>query len=286
MNRNCKHSPLLAKVLVLVCSLHFLSGVFSPLEGAISLAGDLTREFIVTPGQVVKGMIEFQNMSSQNQTVGIDTIDSDRMGLDSDGKTVHLEKGACSRSNSKWIKVFPTRVDLPPRGRGSFQYAITVPSDNSLIGSYWSTLGVTAFGKEHQEIIGGKTPGAKKITLPLTVNVRYGIKMVTHIASTGKKSLRFLSKKLISEQDSLVLRVDVENNGECLARPFVWVEIFDAKGCSMGRFQDRKLRIYPGCSVRFNIKLPKLPRGTYSSVLAADTGDESSLGAKYQLEIK
>ena len=77
--------------------------------------------------------------------------------------------------------------------------------------------------------------------------------------------------------------VDIENNGDIGFRPDFYVELFNEKGTSIGKFFGSKYRMYPGTSVRQSINLTKVASGTYKILLVVDGGGEDVFGAQNTL---
>jgi len=131
------------------------------------------------------------------------------------------------------------------------------------------------------------SPRAKseKPELGLRQTLRYGIQIATHITGTGKRSVKFLGARLIKVAGSgTALQVDVEDDGTLWFRPDVYVEVFDAKGISLGKFAGQKYRMYPGTSVRQQIDLHTIPAGKYKALVVVDAGGDDVFGAQYVLE--
>jgi len=246
--------------------------------GNLNIEGGLIREATGKPGEKIEGKIEVRNPSDEVQTISV--VASDYIFF-ANGRSFWRNPGSDPRSNGKWLSFTPNRLVIPPKTTGFVQYSIQVPQNDTLRGTYWSVLSFEALSKDHPE----KNLDPKKRNVGIQTRMSYAVMMVTHIGSSGTKALRIIGKSLVSQKGNVFFRADIENSGERFLRPTVWVEIFD-KGKSLGRFEGGKLRIFPGCSARFNINLSKVPKGSYTSLLTADTGDESIIGAKYQLDIK
>ena len=129
-------------------------------------------------------------------------------------------------------------------------------------------------------------PEKDKAKVGVRTILRYAIQFVTHIGQTGVRGMKFVDRRLVVHDGRRTLELDAENTGERWLRPLVWAEIFDQAGAALGRFDGQRLRIYPGCSVRFLIDLSSLPPGNYSALVVADSGDENVFGARYELAIE
>ena len=79
--------------------------------------------------------------------------------------------------------------------------------------------------------------------------------------------------------------LDIGNDGERLMVPMMTVELFDAQGATVGRFDAGRARIYPGCSVRAKADLTDVPPGKYTAMVLLDSGDAQVMGAQYDIKI-
>jgi hypothetical protein len=125
-----------------------------------------------------------------------------------------------------------------------------------------------------------------KATMGIRTVIRHAIQIVTNINNTGTSRIRFLNKRLISENGRRILEIDIENTGERWLSPFVWAELFNEQGRSIGKFEGTRFRIYPGCSVRQRIDLTDVPKGRYKALIVADNGDENIFGARLDLGVE
>ncbi len=246
---------------------------------AVFVIGGLTREATLQPGGRTEGRIILRNNSNEPQEVKVYQTD---YLFWADGRNEYGEPGSTPRSNAPWIVHTPQQLTVPPKGTGSVDYALQVPAQEGLSGTSWSVLMVEPIAAETLE-----PPKAEegKVTIGIRTVMRYAIQMVTHIGDTGARELKFADKQLIVEKEKRLLRLDLENTGERWLVPQVWAELYDEQGTSLGRFEGGRFRIYPGCSVRYQIDLSEVPPGKYRALIVADNGDEYVFGAQYDLEI-
>jgi len=261
----------------------FLLGAPPAWSGVFNIQGSLVREASVAPGETITGKIGIQNVASDSQTFSVEASD---YLFYADGRNVMGKPGSHPRSNGNWVSFMPNRVVIPANSVGYINYSIRVPQKSDLKGTYWSLLMIKAFDKDNPELASAISASRGKEGLGVRIHIEYGILLVNHIGSSGTKSMRLSGKHLIFKGGKVLLCADIENTGERLLKPAVWAELFDGKGGSLGRFEGTKHSLLPGCAARFNMDLSKVPKGTYTSLLVADTGDETALGAKYTLEIK
>lgn len=249
-------------------------------EAKVIIVGSLTHEREAAAGESYQGTIFIRNPLEEPAEVKF--YQTDYLFF-FDGRSIYGEPGKIKRSNAQWIRFSPHQLVIPPKERSAVEYTVKVPEDETLVGTYWSMLMI--------EEISNSSPEASKsekdrVELGIRQVLRYGIQMLTHISDTGTRKIKFLDKKLISQDGRTILQMDIENIGERWLTPTLWVELHDSQGTDLGRFESGKTRIYPSCSVRYKVDLTDVPKGKYKALVVADNGDEYVFGAKYDLEIK
>jgi len=249
-------------------------------EAGVVIVGSLTREREATAGESYQGVIFIRNPLEEPSEVKI--YQTDYLFF-SDGKSIYDEPGKIKRSNANWISFSPHRLVIPPQDKSAVEYAVKVPDDETLVGTYWSMLMVEEIEKSSPE---ASTAEKDRVELGIRQVMRYGIQMLTHIGDTGTRKIKFLDKKLISQDGKTILQMDIENIGERWLTPTVWAELYNDQGTELGRFEGGKRRIYPSCSVRYKVDLTDVPEGKYKALVVADNGDEYVFGAKYDLGIE
>lgn len=249
----------------------------------VSVIGELSNDKEARPGERYEGSISVRNDSNEPQEVKI--YQTDYLFF-RDGSNTYGDPGSIARSNAKWISFNPSFVNVPPQSVVAINYTVTVPPESEtmkLVGSYWSMLMVEGIAKGSAESAAQKDP--KKTQMGIRQTIRYGIQIATHIAQTGTKKVNFVDTKLIpNEQGKRYLQVDVENDGDIWIRPEVFVELFDEKGTSKGKFSGVRYRMYPGTSVRQMIDLTSVQAGTYKALVVVDAGGDDVYGAEYTLK--
>jgi len=252
-------------------------------QAQVSVIGELSNDRDAKPGEKYEGIINVRNDTNEPQEVKI--YQTDYMFF-RDGSNTYADPGTVARSNAKWIAFSPSYATVPPQSTISVNYTVSVPEDTperKLVGSYWSMLMVEGIAKGSAESATNKDP--KKSQMGIRQTIRYGIQVATHIAQTGTKKVNFVETKLLpNENGKRMLQVDIENTGEIYVRPDVYVELFDEKGVSKGKFPGVRYRLYPGTSVRQLIDINSVSPGTYKAIVVVDAGGEDVYGAEYTLK--
>jgi hypothetical protein len=252
-------------------------------QAQVSVIGELSQEFQAAPGQICEGSVIIRNDTDEPQEAKVYQTD---YLFHHDGTNEYGEPGSNRRSNARWLSFSPSYVFLPPRSTMAVNYRVEVPADSAddtLRGTYWSMLMVEGIPKGSPESSVPTDP--TKTQMGILQTIRYGIQVVTHIAGTGTRDIRFLHAELTEgEGGTKMLQVDIENTGEIGMRPDVAVELYNDQGELKGTFAGTKYRLYPGTSVRQSIELGKFPSGTYKALVLVDAGGDEVFAAQYSLK--
>ena len=244
----------------------------------ISIIGGLSHEKKASAGEVYKGSIIINNGDVKPQEIKIYQTD---YTFDCDGTNEYGAAGELERSNAKWVSFSPNRMIIPSESTMTINYTVKVPGgDPNLVGTYWSMLMVEEIPETSPE-----SSQAEEVVPQVGIMqiVRYGIQMITHIEDTGERKLEFLDTKLLREDEKRILKVDIGNAGQRWLRASLWVELYDDTGSYIGRFENDRKRIFPDTSVRFNVDLSNVPKGSYQSLVVADCGGDDIFGANLTL---
>lgn len=244
----------------------FLIGIISA-SARVTVLGDLSHEMKAEPGDIYYGDILLSNTGDREEKIQIYQCD---YFFYADGTTEYGEPGRIKRSNARWMTWQPEQLTLPPNEQSRVTYKITVPSADTLSGTYWSMLMVEPL------IPGKKRSGVQPV-------FRYGIQIVTHIKNTGQVMIQFSNINNQFDSDTCRVSVDIENTGSLLIKPEVWIEIYNDEQL-MNKIPGRHMRIYPGTSVRYHLNAPGMVPGCYQSVIIADCGDENLFGVRHTIK--
>jgi hypothetical protein len=242
----------------------------------ITVEGELTHEKHALPGETYSSFILVSNSGETQATVRIYQKD---YFFSADGSNYYNEPGTGRRSNADWVVFSPKQVVIPAGEKIAVNFTITVPQADTLAGTYWSLVMIEEIPEIEPEAIAEKTVGVRTI-------LRYAVQLITHVGDTGVKELRFLGTKLVKTEKGRSLEVSLENVGERLLRPAVYVELFNLNGEKVGKFAAAKRRTYPGTSICQRIDLSDIASGTYKALVVADCGGDDIFGINYTLKIE
>jgi hypothetical protein len=266
-------------IIIIVCSFLCLA-VADPSFANVSVLGGLTREMNLKPGDKFEGVIHIRNNGEDASHVNIFQTD---YIFAADGQTMYGEPGSIIRSNAKWLTFGPTRIMIPAKETIQLYYEINVPINVDLKGTYWSVLMV-------EPDLGSDMPGIEeqkgKVVIGVQALIRYAVQIITNIGETGESNVKLIDNKLINLDGKTILQADIENIGDRYLSPSVWMELYDKDGLYVDRFDSDRQRIYPTCSVRYNLDLTDVPAGLYTVQLIIDNGDERVFGTNYEVRLR
>lgn len=262
----------------LLLSLLSAVALASSAQAGISVVGGLARTVTIKPGAPFEGVILLKNNGAETADVRVSQAD---YLFQADGTNTYGEPGTAPRSNARWLTVTPALLKLAPGETQTVRYKGTAPADPKLRGTFWSMVMVEP--NAAAAITPADEPG--KVAVGLQTTIRFAVQIVTEIGLAGTKSLKVLDKSIVQADGKRTLQLDIANDGEQLLIPTATVELFDAKGASVGRFPAGRSRIYPECSVRAKADLSSVPPGKYAAMVLLDSGDAQVMGAQYDLEL-
>lgn len=249
--------------------------------GDVYVVGSLTREAALQPGDKTEGRIILKNTADEALEVRLYQTD---YLFHADGRSIYADPGTVERSNASWITFAPRQLVVPAGETQSVYYTVQAPQDLHGQGTYWSMLMAEPLGKPSP---GSASPDEADNGVGIRTVLRYGIQIVTNIGDTGSREMAFADKRLVAAgEGGRLLQLDIENTGDRWLTPLVWADLYDADGVSVGRFDGGRLRLYPGCSGRFDIDLSQVPAGMYQALIVADNGKDCVFGARCKLEIE
>jgi hypothetical protein len=262
--------------MALFLTLFLLLASGTTFAGDLVISGTLTHEFLVAPGAGSAGTVVVENPNDEAQEVAVTQTD---YSFGAEGTTQFGVPGSVPRSNAGWIEVSPHRFLIPPHQSATVNYAIRVPVNPALAGTYWSVL---MFEPVDSDSPGA--PAARPPLLGLNQVLRYAVQIVTQLGDTGTRQLTF-EKVQLPGPGQKALVVDARNTGERWLRGALWVELYRRDGSLAGRFEAAQQRMYPGTSVRYHVDLAGIEPGSYKAVIAVDCGGDDVFGASLSVAL-
>ena len=273
------------RVVVLAFScLLLVSFAYRCVMADVDVANGLKHVDVVEIGATYQGMIVLKNDSDTTQEIRMYQTDYLYYYAGEVRRVRYGEPGQDPRSNAHWISFDAHQSPLAPHEERLISYTVSVPSDETLVGTYWSLIMVqpVAVSAAPSSTLNESQVGANVIQL-----VRYAVRIETHIRDTGTREISIIGSQLSEADDGLLFRVDIKNIGQRCLKPITYLEVYDEQGSLVGRFdsETRERSIHPGCSVRYRFPLAGVPGGKYKALVIFDNGDEYVWGAQYDLEL-
>lgn len=247
----------------------------------VAVVGDLARDYDVTPGSVVTGTIAVHNPTDAPRQAKVYQTD---YAFFLDGSNYFDEPNTLARSNADWIVFSPSFVTVPPGEQIEVAYRLSVPQDSTpLSGSYWSVIMVEDIPAEAPESTIDSTK--KEVRVGLRQVYRYAVQVASHVRDKEEYEIAFAGVDLEPGSTGQLLRVGVQNAGNVLVRPKVWIELFDESGTNLGKRDSEVARIYPETSVSYRFDLSDLDGGDYEVLVVVDAGDDNLFGGQYTVSL-
>jgi len=249
-------------------------GWSSSARAQVSVLSSTVEEHTGAPGESYVGRIAISNTGADSQTVRIYQTD---YSFEANGTSSFGDPGSTPRSNARWISLQSAQVVVGPRSTQTVPYTVIIPRNDSLRGTYWSTVMVEGVGSP-----ASVHASAERRQVGIATVIRYAVQVATHIGATGTRTIHLSTPHAAQRPDSgAFIETDVENTGERAYRPQLWIEVYDAQGKLQAKAKQSRGLLYPGTSLHQRFALGVLPPGTYKALIYADTGEDSVYAAQY-----
>lgn len=244
-------------------------------NAGFEVMGTLIYKHIATKGETYTTVIKVHNTGDSDQEVRIYQRD---YLYNHEVASFYNEPGSNKRSNAPWTKFGPQTMFLKGKETQDIQFEITVPQNDSLVGTFWSVLMV--------EGVNPVDPNAKG-QLNIHESIRYGIQMVTNIGQSGTGQLEFQQPGVVTEGEKQFFDFIILNTGERFISPDVSIELFDAEtGESVKVIKAPRNGMYPTTSTKWRFPLEGLPtRKSYKAIIVADGLSDDVFGLEYTIEL-
>lgn len=250
-----------------------VGGLPGAARAQIAVLSNTVEEHVAAPGDQYSGSIIISNPSSTPQTVRLYKTD---YRFQADGTSDFDAAGSDPRSNADWITPQLAQVVVPAGSKVTVPYAVAVPANDSLVGTYWSTLMVEGVTRP----VGGAADTQPRVQIGAVM--RYAIQIATHINATGTRTVHFTDAGISKTPNgTAALDLNVHDDGQRAYHPRLWVEVYDAQGALKAKAEQQRGLLYPGTSLHQHFDLGTLPAGTYKAVVFADTGARAVFAAQY-----
>ncbi len=256
------------KKIILVVIALFVTSV--QLVASITVSSPLFMSETTTLGTTYSGTIDIANAGDRNERVQLSKSD---YLFTSDGNNRFNNPGTDPRSNAPWITLSSDDVVIAPGKLVKVAYTVNVPTNENLVGTYWSIVFVEAIT---DTLLNPDKPDDG--TVGVEMNLRFGVQIVSQIGHTGKKSIAIDNVQVEKGSEIKTISFDITNTGERSIAANIYAQVYTDKGKYVGRFEGRRTGTFPECSVKASIKFPDLESGKYRMQIIADGGANDVFG--------
>jgi len=243
-------------------------------QANLLMQGGYSHEFTTIPGGIYKKSIKLSNMGRSPQEVKIYLEDYlFTAGGKSSFTAARLRKNP--RSNSRWIKVSPSRVTLAPGTSRTINYTMTIPR-SSFIGTYWSALIIEPVARTSLESSQG-SQNDNKVHMNIKQISRHAVQIVAQMGNTGKINLQLKHPVMKKEAAKRNFSLDAYNLGTKWIKPTVWLDVYNQQGTFIGKFEGAGARVYPNTSATLSVDISGLKTGKYKGLFVVDGGSNSDI---------
>lgn len=251
-----------------------------PMSADVGVRGDLIHELELESGTTHSGSVTLENYSDRFVEVKLYQTD---FRSESPETYFYEDPGSHGRSNANWIDVSPNRVTIASGETFAVSYVIRVPENIELEGTYWSVLMVEPIAADSPESV---ESDPNETTVGIRTVIRYGVKLVTNIGSTGTYEPS-IEGAVIEYIDGVpVLGLDIRNTGTRLLKLEVAAELYSASGSLVARREGPLSHVYPGSSRRLKVPLADVEGGSYTALVVMDGGENNVFGASFPMQIE
>jgi hypothetical protein len=277
--RQLKNFSLFSFLLFVTTGIGFSQAAPPAPVSAVQLISPLRPVVTIVPGGSYQEALVLENSGDTGASVQISQVDY----LPDLTETLYPEPGSLPRSNAPWITLSRSEVELKAGEQVTVPYQIRVPDDPALAGSYWSMILL-----EPSDAVNTRStaePGGVRTSVQ--TRFRYGVSVLTDLGSSGQSGLSFTEPVFVQPEqgNGYLLRVNLQNVGERVLEPEVWLELVDARGTRLGRIEGGEQRVFPGGAAQAQFSLGALPPGDYQALVIADAGGERVFGVRYTLNV-
>ena len=229
----------------------------------------------LAPGETYSGEILAENSDAEDLKIRLYMEDWEYIN-GATGEKKFSPKGTTPMSASNWITFTPTNEVIPPYGKMTVRYTITVPQD--VKGAYFSVLFMESLMGASQDEEG----------VNVLVAGRVGALILIEIKGTGVREGKIESVKLQAPKgnEPLVIETLFANTGNvdiALGGNFM---IMDAQGKIFGRGELAKVYTFPGMTESSKTQwVGRLTPGDYQVLLTYDLGKGKTLVEEKTLSV-
>jgi len=254
---------------VCLCIWLLLAAGGAPDLWAVTLRINQPRiEAAVTPGELLRGTIEVENLVEEPVEITIYLQDW-RYVAPGDGTKEFAPASTLPQSCADWVSFFPQRLQLPPKGHEAVNYTIRVP-DDARDAAYAVLFFETLLGEGPSEEGG----------VSVLYTARLGSLILLDIKGSAQRAATITDLTITPPDDHqpLQIRGQLTNTGNVAVGAVGEFHVVDAEGRIVARGTVPARYTHPGLSVPLDVTwVGSLASGTYRVVLTLDLGGDQVL---------
>lgn len=255
-------------LIVSICTLLLLLGL-SPVVHGVQVRGPFTRVYDVTPGEARDVFITVHNGGTRAERVRLYLTDYVH---DTGRGWIFPPAGTLPRSNAHWIRGADVEFVLQPGEEREVALQISVPTDETIRGTYWGSVMVEPQSLRDVLLVGDETEDTSA-RITLRQGFRYQIALITNVGDSGQRIVSFQHPTLTyTSEGHVMFEVDIENIGERWLHPHITLDVYDGTGALIRRVAGGRPHLLPDTSRTVQFPLDNLSPGTYVALLFVDEG--------------
>ncbi|OLD43937.1 MAG: hypothetical protein AUI63_07155, partial [Gemmatimonadetes bacterium 13_1_40CM_2_60_3] len=186
---SARHSNLRTSLVIAFALLSVTAPVRA--RAQVSVVGNSVEERTASPGDAYVGTIVVRNLTAVSQPVRIYQSD---YSFFADGTSHFDPPGSLGRSNASWITPATGSIVVPPSGETTVAYTVRVPANDTLRGTYWSTIMVE----------GAVSPPRQNAERQVAIGtvMRYAIQIATHLNGESPATVVLEKQRVLFAPDS------------------------------------------------------------------------------------
>lgn len=240
---------------------------------SVVVVNGLTHVHNGVNGETITGEIILMNTSIKDQRV---TFNLSEAIFSCDSPRVFSNLQSHDQSSSAWYDGNLMDKVLAPKEKYIYKYSIHIPNDETLEGTFWTSLMIEVETPIKEERLTNK--------IDLDTKVRYAVGLVTNVNEQEQIKVDFNGVELCRTETTKSLKVKISNQSTFLSGVKLSLEIFNKKGVMILELKSGRNMVFPNSCREFNFNLAPLEAGEYEGVLIANAKEEY-LGTTISLKL-
>lgn len=242
---------------------------------SVVVMNGLTHSYSGVSGDVITGEIILINSSDEEQRV---TFELNDIIFSCTENRIFTSETTHSQSSIDWFNAELMDKTLRSKEKYIYRFTITIPKNQNLKGSFWSTLMVNVEKPIKEEALNAK--------VGLDTRIRYSVALLTDVNMKEEVNIDFKSIALNEAKTNGKRELDVKvyNESEFIEGVKLTLEVYNDDGEKIFESETDRNMAFPGFCRDYKVDLTSLAIGEYECVLIAESR-EKFIGANITLTI-